>query len=349
MNAKTVWKKMRDRAGFTLVELIVVIAILGILGGVAVPVYNGYIKKAEAAADAALLSEVNTAFAAACLANGEDNHNRTDAKLTLNEGMVASVTSNEDIQESFDTLYDSEDVAFQGQYKFEYDKLLGMFEMITTRTANVDGVDYEVAQASVDAYRNSIFNNTERGLGTEFLLDSVDDLVGHVRDQLGLDPMNIEGFEDYYTNTLGLDIDDANATSKLNALVLYTAKNSKNLNGDAFYQNGFNYAGYSEEEKVAGMALEYAVGLAFVQDMKTQGKTDYADITTSNMNAVTGAMRGADYEAWFATNGKATIDGYLGAMDMIADNTDKIDTWSAAYLGFGELESIITGVLEQTK
>jgi len=63
---------VHNHEGFTLVELIVVIAILGILAGVAVPTYSGYVKKANRAADEVLLSEINTAFQAACIENYTD-------------------------------------------------------------------------------------------------------------------------------------------------------------------------------------------------------------------------------------------------------------------------------------
>jgi len=56
---KKFWKKTE---GFTLVELIVVIAILGILAGVGTVGYSGYVKKANMAADQQLVSQVANAL-----------------------------------------------------------------------------------------------------------------------------------------------------------------------------------------------------------------------------------------------------------------------------------------------
>lgn len=61
---------MKNNSGFSLVELIVVIAIMAILAGVAVPTYTKYITKANDAKVVAELDEIKTAAIAAGAAKG---------------------------------------------------------------------------------------------------------------------------------------------------------------------------------------------------------------------------------------------------------------------------------------
>lgn len=83
-------ERMAEKAGFTLVELIVVIAILGILAAVAVPAYSGYVKKAQ---NAAVLSELSGVLTASQAAAAEQLGTVKDISVD-SEGKV-SVTCNE--------------------------------------------------------------------------------------------------------------------------------------------------------------------------------------------------------------------------------------------------------------
>jgi len=87
---KKFWKKTE---GFTLVELVVVIAILGILAGVGTVGYSGYVKKANLAADDTLLGALNSAFAAACIENGVDSHDLKGAGIEIGDDGAIDVAS----------------------------------------------------------------------------------------------------------------------------------------------------------------------------------------------------------------------------------------------------------------
>ena len=95
-------KTRKNRKGFTLVELIVVIAILAILAGVAIPVYSGYIKKANEAADYSALDAIKTAAVFAFTEKHPENpvttisytENTTTVTVTSGTGETAITETN---------------------------------------------------------------------------------------------------------------------------------------------------------------------------------------------------------------------------------------------------------------
>ena len=92
---------IKSNKGFTLVELIVVIAILAILAGVAIPVYNGYIQKAQ---DAAIVTELDAIATAAQAANAVNGG--ADAIVIKSADKVVSVTAAGGLRDTFATDFD---------------------------------------------------------------------------------------------------------------------------------------------------------------------------------------------------------------------------------------------------
>lgn len=77
-------KRLRNRKGFTLVELIVVIAVLGILASIAVPRLSGVTSTAKTNADNASIRTMQSAIAIA-EANGEIDLNDPTTAVTATQ------------------------------------------------------------------------------------------------------------------------------------------------------------------------------------------------------------------------------------------------------------------------
>lgn len=233
------------QSGFTLVELVVVIAIMGILAGVGSAAYSGYVKKANEAADLQLLGAVNTAFASASYDAGQYDGRPSGGAASLTEdGKVDKVISSVDRDGEFFKRYFSgnQDSRFKLYTNLAYDRMTGTFHgaVLTAATDkkgntvlhySINGQDYEftATREQLEAFRASTFGGEKMTM--DALTGNVGGMINALNSALGggtfLASVLINA--DMAPETLGIKPDEKETYSELdkqrlaNAALLLTA------------------------------------------------------------------------------------------------------------------------------
>lgn len=361
-------KTLRAKAGFTLVELIVVIAILGILAGVGTVGYSGYIKKANEAADQQLLGFVNQAFAAACAENGKDASNLDSVPtltLTGDAGAkkVGTVSMYDD---EFQRYLSGIDGVFKVISALYFDSVVHMF---VASSGVYDGLMGVFSDTDIAAFNESYFAT----IGVSSLMNQVD-MATQVA--LAADPNSTLGQMVYSDANIMGAIEYVGSEEALSDLILERAAQLAAANGG----DTGDYELQAEQEILANYAVLVAATKTDFDtaDFKAQlaagnGKNTIKgsmDGETGNQTALAQtAMAYAMYTSYVTRNGgtatndifvvldtlesdgfktymntteaTADMDGYLAAMGMIESaSSDKSAGSTLLVNGFTDPELI---------
>ena len=300
----------RANGGFTLVELIVVIAILAILAGVGIPVYSGYITKANKQADITLVSEVKQAIEL-----GFYSGKITEAGYVILKpnGSSVSASGSEGISESMQDMFGE---GWQTNLSLKADCW----------------TDRDVAKIVSE----STYLQTGEGVST--LLDSVTALTDIVSSAMGgtdvieaLKPLGVVD-QDFATmltdNGITPGMDGYNE-AVANMMVLYVA--------DEISKPDFDPAGVYESDSdmpyLVKWAMQYAVVYAVDNEkvIEAGGLNDQltAAANAGNANAIKNKLESEVFEAsqsaaYFEALKKTDMQAFIEIMKSAAGLSDSI-------------------------
>ena len=279
-------KVFKKTEGFTLVELIVVIAILGILAGVGTVGYSGYIKKANMAADEQMAASVKQALELAQYSHINENFS---GYVVLSKG-AAPTYDGEGIEAALKTMFGEDLSSLQLKYdgwtvdsdlldaalngnptavtnssyvkNNSVSELLGNVQTITTAASEVVGTKANNA--------GHLLTLLEGALGTGYLEKAASTGVIN-KDASG----NYSLKDGTYTTDGGFKVTQELQNQLSNLMVFSVAEDMKQYQSDPMTMAGLMLSGYNDDDvssynTATVLAAQYAFYKSFAEDCNAE-------------------------------------------------------------------------------